>query len=176
MFENILVAIDQSASSQHVFDAALALARGTGAKLTLVHALDVFDPASPQHPPVFADSYSVELEQRLLANYERQWAEFVQHYDALLKQQQEIAQAAGVSASGIQPNGRPGPTICKAAVDYHADLIVIGSRGRRGLQEMLLGSVSNYVMHHAPCSVLVAREATSTAIAPETAELASVKR
>ncbi len=35
-----------------------------------------------------------------------------------------------------------------------ADLIVVGRRGRSGLSELILGSASNYVLHHAPCSVL----------------------
>ncbi|MEO0350033.1 MAG: universal stress protein, partial [Cyanobacteria bacterium P01_A01_bin.15] len=37
---------------------------------------------------------------------------------------------------------------------WNADLIMMGRRGRSGFSELLLGSVSNYVMHHAPCSVL----------------------
>ncbi|MGB5631931.1 MAG: universal stress protein, partial [Waterburya sp.] len=41
------------------------------------------------------------------------------------------------------------------AKEWGADLIVIGRRGYRNISEMFLGSVSNYVIHHAPCSVLV---------------------
>ncbi|MCZ8054719.1 MAG: universal stress protein, partial [Microcystis sp. LE19-12.2C] len=46
-------------------------------------------------------------------------------------------------------------TICKVAREENIDLIVIGRRGRSGLGELFLGSVSNYVLHHAPCSVLI---------------------
>jgi len=45
--------------------------------------------------------------------------------------------------------------ICDLARSWGADLVVVGRRGRQGLTEALLGSVSNYVLHHAPCSVLV---------------------
>ncbi|NJL84581.1 MAG: universal stress protein [Chloroflexaceae bacterium] len=51
--------------------------------------------------------------------------------------------------------GDPGTQICQLAGEWQADLIIIGRRGLQGLTELLLGSVSNYVVHHAPCSVLV---------------------
>ncbi|MGP1384853.1 MAG: universal stress protein [Thainema sp.] len=44
------------------------------------------------------------------------------------------------------------------AKNWGADLIMMGSHGRKGLNEMLLGSASNYVVHHATCSVMVVHE------------------
>ncbi|PSN06241.1 universal stress protein [filamentous cyanobacterium CCT1] len=155
MFKRILVAIDQSVGSQQAFNAGLELTQALSAELLLVHALDVFDPASPTCPQIAADSYSVELSQLSRKAYEREWTEFAQHYDALLTQKRQDAEAMGIKASHLQPYGRPGPAICQAAVDRQADLIIVGSHGRKGLREMLLGSVSNYIMHHAPCSVMV---------------------
>jgi nucleotide-binding universal stress UspA family protein len=49
----------------------------------------------------------------------------------------------------------PGQGLCQAARRWQTDLIVMGRRGRKGIAEVLLGSVSNYVLHHAPCAVLV---------------------
>ena len=155
MLKNILVAVDKSVASHQAFETALELAKALGAQLTLVHALDVFAPSSPQRPQVSANSYSIELDTLVRGNYDRQWDEFVQHYDSLLKQQQETAAAIGVDCTYLQPYGRPGPAICRAAKDSQADLIVVGSHARKGLSEMLLGSVSNHVTHHAPCSVMV---------------------
>ncbi|MGB3496482.1 MAG: universal stress protein [Elainellaceae cyanobacterium] len=155
MLKRILVTIDQSAASQQAFDMALELAKALSAELLLVHTLDVFDPAAPICPQIAADSYSLELSRLAREAYEQEWVEFAQHYEALLAQKQETAEAIGVRASGSQPYGRPGPAICQTAVDQHADLIVVGSHGRKGLREMLLGSVSNYIVHHAPCSVTV---------------------
>ena len=53
--------------------------------------------------------------------------------------------------------GTPESRIVETAEEMHADLIVIGSHGYKTWERMLLGSVSNSVVHHAPCSVLVVR-------------------
>jgi nucleotide-binding universal stress UspA family protein len=55
------------------------------------------------------------------------------------------------------PVGGPATEIVKAAREWPADLIVIGSHGRGGVQRALLGSFSEGVMRHAPCPVLVVR-------------------
>jgi hypothetical protein len=55
-------------------------------------------------------------------------------------------------------NGTPASSLLAAAEAWSPDLLVIGSRGRTGLVKFLLGSVSQKVLHHAPCSVRVARE------------------
>ncbi|HEY9870549.1 MAG TPA: universal stress protein [Candidatus Obscuribacterales bacterium] len=53
--------------------------------------------------------------------------------------------------------GNPKDLILDAVTDWGADLVVLGSRGRRGFTRFLLGSVSQAVASHAPCSVLVVR-------------------
>jgi nucleotide-binding universal stress UspA family protein len=63
----------------------------------------------------------------------------------------------GLHALQFLPRGEPGQEIVKAAKDWGADLIVVGSHGRRGLTRALVGSVAETVMRHAPCPVLVVR-------------------
>jgi len=53
--------------------------------------------------------------------------------------------------------GDPGRTIVAVAVDCEADLIVMGTHGRSALARMLMGSVAQYVMRHAGCTVLVVK-------------------
>ena len=53
--------------------------------------------------------------------------------------------------------GRPAELIVEAAKDWGADLIVVGSHGRGFWGRLTLGSVSDAVVHHAPCSVLIVR-------------------
>ena len=54
---------------------------------------------------------------------------------------------------------------------YGADLIAIGSHGRRGLNELVLGSVSNYVLHHVSCSVLLIHPELSSDLTQEAAKV-----
>jgi nucleotide-binding universal stress UspA family protein len=60
-----------------------------------------------------------------------------------------------VEAAVLQGDARV--EIVQAAADWVADLIVVGSHGRTGVSRWLLGSVAEYVVRHAPCSVEVAR-------------------
>jgi len=54
-------------------------------------------------------------------------------------------------------NGEPGRALCRLAADVGASALIVGSRGRGGLKRALLGSVSDYVVRNAPCSVIVSR-------------------
>ena len=78
-----------------------------------------------------------------------------QHIEQWLRSCCHEAMARGISTEFDLKIGDAGSAICDLAKGWEADLIVIGRRGRTGLSELLLGSVSNYVLHHAPCSVLV---------------------
>lgn len=155
MLKKIVIAMDKSAASKSAFGMGVTLAAGLNAELILVHALDVFEPSSPEYPSIPSGPYSLELDKIVRQNYEREWNAFVEQYEEMLKQCQQVAQVQGVKAQYLQLYGRPGPALCRAAKMQKADLIVVGSRGRTGLSEMFLGSVSNYILHHAPCSVTV---------------------
>ncbi|MGI0488158.1 universal stress protein [Pantanalinema rosaneae CENA516] len=63
--------------------------------------------------------------------------------------------ANGVSTQFVQGVGSAGSLICEFARQVEADLIILGRHGYSSLNEFFLGSVSHYVLHHAPCSVLV---------------------
>ncbi len=55
-------------------------------------------------------------------------------------------------------DGEPGRALCDLAADTDASALILGSRGRGGLKRAFLGSVSDYVVRNAPCSVIVSRE------------------
>jgi len=71
------------------------------------------------------------------------------------------AKSLGGSSAAVEPvvrSGDPRLAILDEAAAWEADLIVVGSHGRTGLKRMLMGSVAEYIVRHAPCSVEVARE------------------
>jgi nucleotide-binding universal stress UspA family protein len=77
----------------------------------------------------------------------------------------EAVVSSAVAALGSLPGpveprvvqGPAGPTLCELAADEGADAIIVGSHGRSGFRRVLMGSVSDYVVRHAPCSVIVTR-------------------
>jgi nucleotide-binding universal stress UspA family protein len=67
------------------------------------------------------------------------------------------ARDAGANAEFLVWEGDPGDSIAAAAEAERADIVVVGTRGRSGAERMLLGSVSDHVVRHAECPVLVVR-------------------
>jgi nucleotide-binding universal stress UspA family protein len=156
MFDKILVAIDMSEMGKKVFNCALSVAEKHQGKLLLLHALSAEEDNSPLPiPPNLTDIYPAVGNDLTLETWRQQWEDFERQGLDVLRSLAREAADAGVSAEFQQISGSPSRVICQVAREWQASLIVIGHRGRSGLSEIFLGSVSNYVMHHAPCSVLM---------------------
>ena len=153
-FHKVFVALDQSNQAATVFAEALKIAADNQATLMLFCCIQEDTSAysmslSEQFgisPHLFDQAYQmrnaqIESQVKLTLN--------------LLKSYEEKATEAGVNVEFDYKLGDPGSWICRMADHWQADVIVMGRRGRRGLTEIVLGSVSNYVLHHAPCSVFV---------------------
>lgn len=158
-FKKILVAINDSPLSSSVFRVALELSQSNHAALKLVHCVTaqvVSEPIVPTMPldPGMSSTLMPSDFQTQQTLIERQMEEA----RAMLERYRQEAVSQGVSADADCQVGEAGYQLCEVAQDWRADLIVVGRRGRTGLAEALLGSVSNYVVHHAPCSVLVIQD------------------
>jgi len=77
-------------------------------------------------------------------------------YTAFARDRAEALSSAGISATWEQREGHAAAELLAVASEQHADCIVIGSRGQRGIRRFMLGSVARSVLFHAPCSVLIA--------------------
>ncbi|MEH1999975.1 MAG: universal stress protein [Nostoc sp.] len=167
MFKKILVPLDHSKIGQQVFQEALGLAKLTQASLMLVHVLSPEEEGSPYVSMLSNLDYYPGLSSQNFELYQNQWDTFKNQGIQMLQSFCAQATAAGVTTEFTQNIGNPGRIICDFAHSYGADLIVMGRRGRSGLMELFLGSVSNYVLHHAPCSVHVVH----LSLTPKTDEL-----
>lgn len=134
----ILLATDLSVASDAASTQALDLARSLGAELVVVSVID------PATDPVTGLRGT--------------------RIDRLRAARLEAAQALvtrgrhdGVRVTFLVWEGNPGEAIVEAATSEQVDLIVVGSHGRSGVERMLLGSVSDFVVRRAPCPVLVVR-------------------
>ncbi|MBD0267559.1 MAG: universal stress protein [Cyanobacteria bacterium Co-bin8] len=155
MFRRILVALDDSPLRATVFEKALAMAAALDAQLMLLHVLSAYGVGSPGIPLRAYPAYYPILDDASWQLYQERWHTFETAGIERLQRDSETAANAGVRAEFTQSGGEPSLVICDLARTWEADLIIVGSHGRSGLSELLMGSVSNYVMHHAPCSVLV---------------------
>ncbi len=151
MYNKILVAVDLSDLSSTVFERALKLAELCDAKLTLLHVLS----GEEEGYPTLATFPYEGFDPILAEDYLKRWRELEQQ--GLQKVQTFAGQARkqGIDAEAIQAPGNPGKIICETSCSLNIDLILMGNRGRSGFSELFLGSQSNYVMHHAPCSVWI---------------------
>ncbi len=159
MFTKILVSIDDSDMTQHVFDEAVSLAKATGGSLMLLHVINPLD--EPYIDPLFMQPTILytELHKETQKKNLSDWENFKQDKESWLSSLCESAASSGVKAEFTLNIGDPSNRICDFSRNWNTDVIVIGRRGRRGFSELFLGSVSNYVMHHAHCSVLTVQGA-----------------
>lgn len=93
-----------------------------------------------------------------MVEYKQAWDELEQAASSLLQSFQDKANAVGVSTEVSRSIGDPAYAICQIAQSWNADLLEVGRHHRWRMGEFFWGSVSNFVMHHADCFVLIAQE------------------
>jgi nucleotide-binding universal stress UspA family protein len=147
MYKKILVATDLTPASEPALEAALALAQTLGAQITALHVLDAPLESGkwflPESPELVAFRAAIDREQENI-------------HEQLAAQLASLAQGS-VSATAIVRNGNPVDTIVGVADEIGADLVVVGTHGRRGIQHALLGSVAERVVRTASQAVLTVR-------------------
>jgi nucleotide-binding universal stress UspA family protein len=144
MYQRIIVPVDASETSNKALVAALQLARDAGGRVRLLHVVE-----DMAYLIGYDGSYAAELRQAM-----RQAGAKVLD-DALA-----IAQSAGVEADSVlfdQPAGRLAEVVAETARHWKADLVVVGTHGRRGVGRLLLGSGAEQILRLAPVPVLLVR-------------------
>jgi nucleotide-binding universal stress UspA family protein len=144
MYKRILVPVDGSPTSVRGLDEAIGLAKLGGGSLRLVHVLDRV---------IFAggETYTVDVFGMLREAGER-----------IVQQMKARATAAGVEVSTFLSEVLPGrvcDVVVEQAKDFGADLIVVGTHGRRGVSRLLVGSDAEQIVRVAATPVLLIRAA-----------------
>lgn len=141
-YRRILVPVDGSPTSNKALTAALGLARERGARVRVMHAIDELSLVSGFEDPTFVMGAARESGKKALD-------------DGLA-----IVRAAGVEGDSRlveAPGKRLGEVVAEEAAAWEADLVVVGTHGRRGFSRLLLGSGAESVIRLATLPVLVVR-------------------
>ena len=141
MLSKLLVPVDGSENSLRALDHAIYLAKKTGANITAMNVIE-------NPPTVYVESQ--KLLNDLLAKFREESAN-------ILDKCKQIAEKSDVKIETVIGEGDAASTIVGYAQKGDFDTIIIGRRGRGRFKEMVLGSVSNKVLHHAKCTVMIVK-------------------
>jgi len=146
VFEQIVVGTDGSTGANIAVDAAIELARMSGATLHVVNAhklMTAYQLATAADVGIAPVDVS-STNDAILAEGKR-----------ICDQVVERAKGAGVQAETHNVGGDTADALMRVAKDIGADLLVVGNRGMAGARRFVLGSVPNKVSHHCPSSLLI---------------------
>jgi nucleotide-binding universal stress UspA family protein len=138
----VLMGIDDSKYAAEIARAFVAQFRAENTDVLVLHVLQ---PLGLMAPPEMAMGYAPELE------------EMKKPAQELVERVAKQLRGAGFKAETAVEVGDVRERILDSASEWRADLIVLGSHGKRGLQRFLLGSVAEFVARHARCSVHIIR-------------------
>jgi general stress protein 26/nucleotide-binding universal stress UspA family protein len=141
----ILLAVDDSRYSS---EAVREVIERTWPPDTIVRVLSAVEDILPPTADLWYDA---------TGSLERANQELMERFEQLSARIAESLTDAGLKAEAVVRHGDPRSVIVEEATEWSADLIVVGSHGYTGLKRLLLGSVAQSVVGHAPCSVEVVR-------------------
>jgi len=147
----ILLAIDDSKFAEAATHAVLSQVRQDHTQVLVLHAVDWSNFMPTPFPVVGVQPMFSEGQLESIIESETQRAR------DLVKTAAEDLRSAGFDASTSVREGDPKMVILDCATEWRADLIVVGSHGRKGVTRFVLGSVSEAVARYAHCSVEIAR-------------------
>jgi nucleotide-binding universal stress UspA family protein len=139
----VLLAIDEDPCSEEAVSEVGGRQWGEGMTVRVLHAVGKFVPPAQ------------ELWYDAGGDPERAKREIKDRSLELAERAAVWLRGQGLNAEAAVRDGEPGRAVVEEAKEWGADLIVVGSRGHTGLQRLLEGSVSRYVIDHAPCPVEV---------------------
>lgn len=153
-FKKILCPVDLSGFSLAALKLAVDIADASGAILDILHVIfdDIYLGEITQTDPALMDLYATEPEGR--TKFLRTTEE---HLEVLLKQFcHDVLQHYGKVRYHVR-RGDPADAILETAEDLMTDLVVLATHGRTGIKRLVIGSVAEKTLRHAPCAVLTVK-------------------
>jgi len=155
MFKKILVPLDGSEHSLRALEIAVQIAKKFEAKITLIHVYSVGIRPVVMPEPTTLTPVGIPV---MAPTDVSKVAEATRKAGAaILADGEEKVKAEGIEVETLLKEGHSVQEIVKTAKEGSFDLIVIGARGISKIREIILGSVSDGVVHNAPCPVLVVK-------------------
>lgn len=139
-FKKLLVPFDGSEQSLKALELAIGFAKGEGAELKVLNVAEYVPVPGEPTSTIFLIDQGVRQLQALT-----------------IKKAEYLLKKHGAKAELVAEKGHPADVILDYAKKAKCDLIIMGNRGVSGLERFLLGSVSDSVVHHAHCAVLIVR-------------------
>ncbi len=138
--QRILVPVDFSEHSEKALRYALAFATQFGAEVALVHIVEqMVYPGDWMYPPLAVSDFATEKREQVLTRL------------------RALDEGSGVKTQHIVRLGRAWQEVIEIANELKTDLIILATHGYTGLRHVLLGSVAEKILRHAPCPVLSVR-------------------
>jgi nucleotide-binding universal stress UspA family protein len=150
----ILLATDGSKEAELAAKTATDLAQKTHSEVHVVHVFGI----APIGPPVYPEATNLQSVEREAETEEPQRISEQRAREMLEAEVGKVRSAGGIVSQMHLIEGRVAPEVVALAEEIGAGLIVLGSRGHGGIRRALMGSVSDSVVRHAHCPVLVVRE------------------
>ena len=150
----VLLATDGSREADLAARTAADLAQKTNSELHVVHAFGI----APVGPPVYPEATDLQSVEYEAESEQRQRISEQRARELLDSEVEKLRSLGGTLAQAHLAEGGAPQEIVRLAEEIGAGLIVMGSRGRGGIRRALMGSVSDSVVRHAHCPVMVVRQ------------------
>jgi len=141
-----VIGVDGSRRAERAFDWYVERIHRKGNQVIIVHTVEIHN-VHP-YPSLFVrpELYQAEFEKQRIAAMDLE-----EKFNKKMKEHE-------IEGDYVTMAGRPGQAIAQIAGEFNADLVVVGTRGKGKLRRTILGSVSDYVVNHAPCPVVTVRK------------------
>ncbi|KAF8570812.1 hypothetical protein P879_03069 [Paragonimus westermani] len=144
---NVLIPIDGSTHAEQAFNWYMKHMKHDNDNVTFINVIE---------PVYTSPSFGLAVESPPLPDIGHVMEESIQNGKKLCQQCMREAKSANLNSQAyLHVDSRPGPAIVKSVNDHGADVVVMANRGLGVLRRTFLGSVSDYVLHHAHTPVVI---------------------